>query len=325
MTYGAEVTDDVHSSRPATGADLDPQFRALLDTLAANGALPLVRGSAVDTREHYRNLSLARRGADYVPFPVAGVEDDEIDGPAGPIRIRVYRPVDDRGGVVTYLHGGGWVLGDLDTHDPVCRKVAGETGSVVVAVDYRLAPEHPHPVPLGDAVAGLRWTHAAFPDRPLAVAGDSAGASLAAGVAILARDEGIPLAAQLLWYPSTDPTQSSLSVRDNAEGYFLTASDMRWFYEQYLPGGSDDPLVDLQHADVTGVAPAVVATAQFDPLRDEGDAYAARLRAAGVPVTHVPGPGLIHGYAAFIGLVAAADAAGATALGALADLLKPAP
>lgn len=325
MTYGARVTDDVHTPRPATGADLDPQFRAVLDTLEANGALPLIRGSALDTREHYRSLSLARRGADYVPFPVAGVEDDEIDGPAGPIRIRVYRPVDDRGGVVTYLHGGGWVVGDLDTHDPVCRKVAGETGSVVVAVDYRLAPEHPHPVPLGDAVAGLRWTHSAFPDRPLAIAGDSAGASLAAGVALVARDEGIPLAAQLLWYPSTDPTQSSQSVRDNAEGYFLTAADMRWFYEQYLPGGSDDPHVDLQHADVAGVAPAVVATAQFDPLRDEGDAYAERLRAAGVTVTHVPGPGLIHGYAAFIGLVAAADAAGATALGALGDLLKAAP
>ncbi|MGD9991295.1 alpha/beta hydrolase [Pseudonocardia sp.] len=312
------MTDDV----PAPA--LDPRFRTVLDTLEANGALPLIRGSAVETREHYRALSLARRGADYVPFPVADVADDEIDGPAGPIRIRVYRPLDDRGGVVTYLHGGGWVVGDLDTHDPVCRKVAGVTGSVVVAVDYRLAPEHPHPVPLGDAMAGLRWTRTAFPDRPLAVAGDSAGASLAAGAALVARDEGIPLAAQLLWYPSTDPTQSSPSVRENGEGYFLTASDMRWFYEQYLPGGSTDPLVDLQHADVSGVAPAVVATAQFDPLRDEGDAYAERLRAAGVTVTHVPGPGLIHGYAAFIGLVPAADTAGATALGALADLLTTA-
>lgn len=300
---------------------LDPQFRTVLDTLDANGALPLVRGSATDTRAHYRALSLSRRGADYVPFPVAGVEDDEIDGPGGPLRVRVYRPSDDRGGVVTYLHGGGWVVGDLDTHDPVCRKVAGETGAIVVAVDYRLAPEHPHPAGIDDAMAGLHWTHEAHPDRPLAVAGDSAGASLAAGAALRARDESFPLAAQLLWYPSTDPTQSSRSIVDNGVGYFLTASDMRWFYEQYLPGGSDDPVVDLRHADVTGVAPAVVATAEFDPLRDEGDAYAEQLRAAGVAVTHVRGPGLIHGYAAFIGMVDSADAAGAQALSALADLL----
>ncbi|GAA4876778.1 alpha/beta hydrolase [Pseudonocardia benzenivorans] len=303
---------------------LDPQFRTVLDTLEANGALPLVRGSAIETREHYRALSLSRRGADYVPFPVADVADDEIDGPGGPLPIRVYRPLEDRGGVVTYLHGGGWVVGDLDTHDPVCRKVAGETGAVVVSVDYRLAPEHPHPAGIEDTMAGLRWTHETYPDRPLGVAGDSAGASLAAGAALRARDESLPLAAQLLWYPSTDPTQSSKSVRDNGEGYFLTADAMRWFYDHYVPGGTDDPVVDLQHADVAGVAPAVVATAEFDPLRDEGDAYVEQLRAAGVPVTHVPGPGLIHGYAAFIGLVESADAAGARALAALADLLAAA-
>jgi acetyl esterase len=198
-------------------------------------------------------------------------------------------------------------------------------GAVVVSVDYRLAPEHPHPAGLRDATAALEWAIRRFPGRPAALAGDSAGASLAAGAALVARDDGVPLAAQLLWYPATDPTLSSRSMTDNADGYFLTRADMAWFYDQYAPSdgpnGRGDPLLDLAHADVTGVAPAVVATAEFDPLRDEGDAYARRLRAAGVPVVHVPGPGLIHGYAAFIGMVDAADECGQQALSALAELL----
>jgi acetyl esterase len=162
---------------------LDPQFRAVLDQLAATGALPLVRGSAPETRSHYRSLAMARRGGDYRPEPVEGVEDRSVDGPAGPVAVRVYRPRADRGRVVTYLHGGGWVLGDLDTHDPVCRRVANALGATVVAVDYRLAPEHPHPAPLEDTMAAVAWTAATFPDRPHVVAGDSAGASLAAGAA----------------------------------------------------------------------------------------------------------------------------------------------
>ncbi len=294
---------------------LDPQFRVLLDTAAAAGAVPLVRGSARESRDHYRALSLARRGAGFVPEAVAEVVDRTVDGPAGPIPVRIYTPEHDRGRAVTYLHGGGWVLGDLDTHDPVCRRVANAVGAVVVAVDYRLAPEHPHPVPLDDATAALAWTAGQYPERTLGVAGDSAGASMAAGVALRARDEGLPLAAQLLWYPATDPTMSSRSAAENGVGYFLSAKDMGWFYAQYVPGGSADPEIALAGADVTGVAPAVVATAEFDPLRDEGDAYAARLSAAGVTVRHVPGPGLIHGYAAFLGAVDAADVRGRGARG----------
>ncbi|MBN9098485.1 MAG: alpha/beta hydrolase [Pseudonocardia sp.] len=301
---------------------LDPQFRTVLDTLTAAAAVPLVRGTAAENRGHYRQLSLSRRGPGFVPEPVAEVRDTTVDGPGGPIPVRVYAPEHDRGRAVTYLHGGGWVLGDLDTHDPVCRRVANAVGAVVVAVDYRLAPEHPHPAPLDDATAALRWTASQFPGRTLGVAGDSAGASLAAGVALRARDGGLPLAAQLLWYPPTDPTMGLASVTANGEGYFLTAKDMTWFYAQYVPGGTADPQVALVDADVAGVAPAVVATAEFDPLRDEGDAYADRLRAAGVEVRHVPGPGLIHGYAAFLGAVDAADVRAAEVLAAFDALLS---
>lgn len=304
---------------------LDPQFRSVLDTLAAAGAVPLNRGSAQESREHYRALSSARRGPGFVPEQVALVRDATVGGPGGPLPVRIYTPAVDRGRAVTFLHGGGWVLGDLDSHDPVCRRIANAVGAVVVAVDYRLAPEHPHPAPLDDARAGLRWTAAQFPGRTLGVAGDSAGGALAAGVALRARDAGIPLAAQLLWYPCTDPTLSSPSVAENGEGYFLTTADMQWFVAQYLPDGTTDPQVDLLHADVAGVAPAVVATAEFDPLRDEGDAYAARLAAAGVQVHHVPGPGLIHGYAAFLGAVEAADARATEALTAFGALLGGSP
>jgi acetyl esterase len=300
---------------------LDPQFRTVLDTLTAAGAVPLVRGSAPESRDHYRELSLSRRGPGFVPEQVAAVRDATVDGPRGPIPVRIYTPSQDRGRAVTYLHGGGWVLGDLDTHDPVCRRVANAVGAVVVAVDYRLAPEHPHPGPLDDATAALSWTAAEFAGRPLGVAGDSAGGGLAAGAALRARDAGVLLAAQLLWYPTIDPALRSASVTENGEGYFLTAKDMQWFLEQYVPGGTADPHVDLLAADVTGVAPAVVATAEFDPLRDEGDAYATRLSAAGVEVRHVPGPGLIHGYAAFLGAVAAADTRAAEVLAAFDALL----
>lgn len=305
---------------------LDPQFRTVIDQLAAGGALPLVRGTGQETRSHYRSLAMARRGAGYSPEPVEKVADHLVDGPSEPVQVRVYTPVVDRGRVVTYLHGGGWVVGDLDTHDPVCRRLANSVGATVVAVDYRLAPEHPHPAPLDDTMAALAWTADRYPGRPHVVAGDSAGASLAAGAALRARDENGPeLAAQLLVYPATDPRMGMPSIRENGEGFFLTEGDMAWFYDQYLPtpAGRADPVVDLLRApELAGLPPAVVATAEFDPLRDEGDAYAERLRAAGVTVRHVPGPGLIHGYFAFLGVVTGADERSEDVLGALDDLLR---
>jgi acetyl esterase len=174
-------------------------------------------------------------------------------------------------------------------------------------------------------MAAVSWTAAAFPGRPHVVAGDSAGASLAGGAARRARDEGGPaLAAQLLVYPATDPSMGMPSVRENGEGYFLTRADMAWFFEQYVPDPSRraEPTLDLLHApDLAGLPPAVIATAEFDPLRDEGDAYAERLRSAGVTVRHVPGPGLIHGYFAFLGVVEEADKRSAAVLEALDQLL----
>lgn len=301
---------------------LDPAFRTVLDTLERAGAVPLVRdGDAAATRAHYRELSMARRGPGFVPEQVADVADGVVAGPGPDVPIRTYRPVDDTGATVVYLHGGGWVMGDVDTHDPVCRRVANATGATVVSVDYRLAPEDPHPAALDDAEAVLRQL--ADGSGPIGLAGDSAGASLAAGLALRARDGGVPLAGQLLFYPATDPTASQPSITQNGTGYFLTAADLTFFWEQYLPGGAgaDDPQIALLGADVRGVAPAVVATAEFDPLRDEGHAYAAHLERAGVPVRRIEGPGLIHGYAAFLGVVDSADNAASTALAEFRRLL----
>ena len=298
---------------------LDPQFRVALDTFEAKGLLPLVRGDAAATRAHYRRLALSRRGEDYVPEQVASVADQR--SPGG-VPVRVYEPLRARGSTLIYLHGGGWVLGDVETHDPLCRRVANATGARVVSVDYRLAPEHPFPAGLDDAEDVLHWLRAADPDRPLGLAGDSAGASLTAGLALRARDKQIPVAAQLLLYPAIDPAMTSPSIAGNGTGYFLTGRDMTWFYEQYLSGGlARAAEADLTHADVTGVAPAIVATAEFDPLRDEGSAYADRLTSAGVPTQYVPGPGLIHGFASFLGVVDAADATVAAILARLTELL----
>ncbi|MBV9923071.1 MAG: alpha/beta hydrolase [Pseudonocardia sp.] len=302
-------------------AVIDPQVQALLNALESSGGVPLVRGSATETREHYRELSLARRGPGFVPEAVADVVDETIDGPAGPLPLRSYTPTDDRGRVVTYLHGGGWVMGDLDTHDPVCRRVANALGALVVAVDYRLGPEHRHPAAVDDVTTAMEWVAAQHPGRVRGVAGDSAGATLAAVGALATRGTPVEAVAQMLLYPATDPSQSRPSVRTNGEGYFLTAADVSWFYDHYLTGGPADASFDLLAADVAGAAPAVVATAEFDPLRDEGDAYAERLRAADVPVVHIPGPGLVHGYFGFLGVADAADRQSAAVLATFDALL----
>src|SRR6478735_10581858 len=241
---------------------IDPQVQALLATLESAGGTPLVRGSVAETREHYRDLSLARRGQGFVPEEVADVVDETIDGRGGPLPVRTYTPTDDRGRVVTYLHGGGFVMGDLDTHDPVCRRVANGLGAVVVAVDYRLGPEHRHPAAVDDSTTAMEWVAAHHPGRVSGVAGDSAGATLAALAALATRRTPVEPAAQMLLYPATDPSQSSPSVRANSEGYFLTAADVAWFFDQYVAGDPVDGSLDLLAADVAGAAPAVVATAE---------------------------------------------------------------
>ena len=233
------------------------------------------------------------------------VVDHQIPGPGGSIPIRIYRPDDDRlllPGLV-YFHGGGWVLGDLDTHDGVARALASRARSIVVSVHYRLAPEHPFPAAVDDAWAVAAWVAEHGPagiDRDrLAVGGDSAGGNLAAIVALRGRERGFRFRFQLLVYPVTDCDLDTRSYLDYADGFGLSRDAMRWFWDLYVPpeGGRLDPDASpLRAGDLAGVAPALVQTAEFDVLRDEGEAYAARLEQAGVAVTLTRYDGLIHGF-----------------------------
>jgi acetyl esterase len=200
-----------------------------------------------------------------------------------------------------YLHGGGWVVGSIESHDPVCRRLAARTPCVVVSVDYRLAPEHPFPAGLEDAWAATEWVaaHAAElgADR-VAVGGDSAGGNLAAVVALRARDRGLPLALQVLIYPVIDADLDSPGYREHGEGVNLTRAKMAWYWERYLAGadGFAPEASPLRAADLAGVAPALVQTAEHDPLVHEGEAYAHALEAAGVPVALTRYDGQIHGF-----------------------------
>ncbi len=224
---------------------------------------------------------------------------------AGGIAARLYRPNDrDDLGLLVFLHGGGWVIGNLETHDNLCRILANSSGHAVLSIDYRLAPEHPFPAALEDAVAAIRWAHAnatslgCSPDR-LAIGGDSAGATLAIVVGHLAP---VRLSYQVLVYPATDLTCSFPSFTENADGPQLTAAAMSWFVNHYLDGTSTsltDPRVSPHFAAdhvVAASPPTMLITAQYDPLRDEGDAYAARLAALGVPTSHVRFSGMYHGF-----------------------------
>jgi acetyl esterase len=241
------------------------------------------------------------------PFEPVAYEDTAIPGPGGPIPVRIYRP-DIRIGTLVYFHGGGWVLGNIKTADAVCATLAHRAGATVISVDYRLAPEHRFPAAVEDAWAATTWAH----DRRaelgsagrLAVGGDSAGGNLSAVVARHARDQGIEVALQLLVYPVTDADLDTGSYRDNASGYWLTRDGMAWFWDQYVPDGDrfHPDASPLRADDLSGVAPALVITAEFDPLRDEGEAYAARLKEAGVPVEAVRYDGMIHGFYGMCGL-----------------------
>jgi acetyl esterase len=237
--------------------------------------------------------------------PVASVQDTTVPGAAGPLKARIYRP--EGAGpfpTVAFFHGGGYVIGDLDTHDNTCRDICRGAQAVVVSVDYRLAPEHPFPAGIDDAVAATQWVIAHAGElggnATVAVAGDSAGGNFSAVVAQQLRDAGIPLAAQFLIYPAVDHADASHpSIEQNGKGYFLEAETMAWFYNHYAGGFGDtlDPrLAPLQAKSLTDLPPAVVVTAEFDPLRDAAIAYVAALNAAGGQAEHIPGPGMIHGF-----------------------------
>jgi acetyl esterase len=281
---------------------LDPQAQQFLDQIVANGMPPLESMSVADARLASETMMSA-----VVDAPaLASVEDRRIPGPKGEIPIRVYAP---EGRVpqpiLVYFHGGGFVIGSLTSHDPICRLLASRIPAIVVAVDYRLAPEHPFPAAAEDAYAATRWVaeHArdigGDPGR-IAVGGDSAGGNLSAVVSLLARERGGPsLVHQLLVYPVTDFSFETRSHIDNAEGYLLTRSLMEWFLGHYFSGPTprkDPRFAVLRAPDLSGLPPATVLTAEFDPLRDEGESYAARLRAAGVPVTLTRFDGQIHGF-----------------------------
>jgi acetyl esterase/lipase len=281
---------------------LDPQAQALLTQLVASRLPPLNRLSPQEARRAAAELA-SLHGA---PDAVARVEDRTIPGPEGALQIRVYAP-DGRGPfpVLVYFHGGGWVIGNLDTVDGPCRAMANAACCVVVSVDYRLAPEHKFPAAAEDAYASVQWVATNAPTidvdpTRIAVGGDSAGGNLAAVVALMGRDRGAPLLSyQVLVYPVTDAACDTASYRENADGYLLTRDMMRWFWGHYLRNDADsqNPYASpLRAQDVRGVPPALIVTAEFDPLRDEGEAYAARLRAAGVPVQLTRYDGMIHGF-----------------------------
>jgi acetyl esterase len=308
---------------------LRPEIEALLARMAAAGNPPLQRQSVPQARRLHAASAATLNGP---PVPVAATDDRTIPGPAGDLRVRVYTPHGEPPfPIVVWFHGGGWVVGSLDTYDTVCRRLSAAVPAVVVAVDYRLAPEHRYPAAVEDSYAATVWASRNAAElggsqHRLAVAGDSAGGNLAAVVALGARDRGGPaIGFQLLVYPITDAAMDTASYREKADGYYLTAAGMRWYWDHYL-GGADGTAPDaspLRAAFVGGLPPALVITAEHDPLRDEGEAYAARLQAAGVPATVSRYPATVHGFFRWHAVTPAADAATQEAAAALRGAVSP--
>jgi acetyl esterase len=281
---------------------LDPRVQAYLDTLASAGEPPQHTMSVEDARAGFLGLAAL---ADE-PLVVGSVKNREIPGPESQIPVRNYTPE----GIgpfplLVYFHGGGWVLGNLDVHDAVCRALTNAAGCVTVSVDYRLAPEYKFPAAPEDCYAVTRWVAenaGGFNGDPtrIAVGGDSAGGNLAAVVTLMARDRGGPkLVYQLMIYPITNYSFDTPSYQENARGYSLTKDDMVWFWDHYLPSEDDGkhPYASpLQAQDLSNLPPAMVITAEYDPLRDEGEQYAARLQEAGNQVTVRRYNGMIHGF-----------------------------
>lgn len=300
---------------------VDPVVAAILAQNAEAGAPPMSSLSPADARAAYLAMQ-----APALELTLAKVEDRMIDGPEGPIGIRIYTP-EGPGPFPLHVHyhGGGWVIGDLDTHDRDCRTLAREAGCIVVAVDYRLAPEHPFPAAPEDCYAATCWAadHAeslGARSGAITVGGDSAGGNLAAVVCLMAKARGGPhIALQLLIYPVTDHDFTLPSYTENGEGYLLTLETMQWFWDLYCPLEQRDDwrACPSKAASLEGLPEAVIMTAQYDPLRDEGHAYGDALKAAGVPVTVKCFDGMIHSFFSLAHLIPAAQDAVTMAVDAL--------
>ena len=285
---------------------LDPQMKLMLDVANADGPAFLRAETAEQARAKMQALLEARQAPD---VPVYKVENRHIPGPGGELPIRVYTPEAPSSGILVYFHGGGWVLGSLDTHDFVCRLLTSGAGCITVSIGYRLAPEHPFTAAPEDCYAATKWVAenaaALGGDRDrIAVGGDSAGGNLATVVALMARDRNGPkLCFQLLFYPAISAANDTPSQQEFAnDGLILSRADMEWFWKLYL---DDEKNAANPYAcpnlskSLSGLPPALVQTASHDPLRDEGEAYAEQLRRAGVKVTHRRYEGVTHGYASF--------------------------
>jgi len=312
---------------------LHPQAQAFIDLLIARNIAPTHTLAPEEARRIYRE----RRGVTQpAPGEVAEVRELKAEGPHGPIPLRLYRPLGaqpaDLLPVLVYYHGGGWTIGDLDTHDTLCRELANLAACAVVAVDYRMGPEHRFPAAFDDSLAATRWVRREAASlgvdaERLAVGGDSAGGNLAAAVSLAAREEGgLPIVFQLLIYPATDMRRKHPSHTTNGQGYVLTSDTMRYFHDHYI----SDPVHDLDWRaspllarDLAGLPPALVLTAGYDPLRDEGLDYARALTEAGNRTTYVCFERQIHGFITMGRLIDEANAAVSMCAAELRRAFKP--
>jgi acetyl esterase len=282
-------------------SQLDPEAQGLLEVMAAAGAAP-IQTLTVEAARQRMKAAFATRGQ---PLPLHEVQDVSIPVAHGKLALRLYRPVEGQLPVALFLHGGGWTINDLDTHDELCRRIARGSGWMLASLDYRRAPEHKHPAALEDAYLAYRWlldNAARIGGDPMvrALVGESAGATTATSLALLLRDGAAPMPTyQALAYPMVDAIGRWPSHIERGSGYMLDREQIEWFAGHYLPTDQDpsDPtLYPLRAADLSGLPSALIMTAEFDPLRDEGVAYAQKLAAAGVQVEHVHAADQMHGF-----------------------------
>jgi acetyl esterase len=313
-----------------TAGSLDPQIKALLDQMAADPQPKLWEMPLDDARASYAALNAL---VDAQNVPIGKVENRTVPGPAGEVPVRVYTPVAAEAATLpalVFFHGGGFVIGNLDSHDALCRQLANESGCKTVSVDYRLAPEAPFPAAVEDCFAAVQWVEKNASDlgvdpNCIALAGDSAGGNLAAVISLMARDKGgPPICFQLLIYPVTRPEADTESMRALAEGYLLEKDTMDWFMAQYKPEKADWRASPLDAEKLENLPPALVITAGYDPLRDEGKLYADRLKAAGNQVDCVNYDGQIHGFFNMAGMIEESKKAIAAAAHKLRDAVEAA-